>query len=50
MSKFTHGLIHVLAIAVQLVNLSAVPSHYQPVVAAVVGLIQGVVALSQHGS
>lgn len=50
MSKFLHGLLHVLGGALQLVNIAAVPPKYQGLVAAVIALAQGGLAISNHGA
>jgi hypothetical protein len=50
MSKSIHGVLHVLAIAVQYTNQasSIVPAKYQPLVAGAVALAQAVLGISQH--
>jgi len=52
MSKFFHGLLQVLGVAVQFFNLygNLVPAKYQPVVAGLAAAAQGGLALSQHSS
>ena len=51
MSKFAHGLLHALALVTQYANIAsgAVPAKYQPLIAGMVALAQGVLAVSQHG-
>lgn len=50
MSKFWHGFFQAVAMAVQLANVASgmVPPHFQPLVAAVVGLAQAGLALYNH--
>ncbi len=50
MTKFWHGVLHVGAIALQVVNVSApfVPPPYNAVVAAGLGLVQAVAAVVGH--
>jgi hypothetical protein len=48
MSKYTHGLLHVLTIALGVGTYlsGVVPTKYQPLIIAVTGLIQAILALS----
>jgi hypothetical protein len=50
MSKFLHGLGHVLLVGLQYANAASgiIPSPYQPIVATALALVQGVLALSHH--
>lgn len=49
LSKVLHAVLHVVAAVAQVVNVSALPSKYQPIVAGAVGLLQMGLALSQQG-
>ena len=46
MSKFWHILLHVVGVALQIVNVAAIPTPYQPLVAAAVALAQGGLAIA----
>ena len=50
MSKFLHGAFHVLMIGVQVANIASnvIPAPYNMIVAGVVGIVQGAVALKNH--
>jgi hypothetical protein len=50
MSKFWHAALHVLAIALQIVNVVATPSPYQLPVTVTITALQGVLAVANHGS
>ena len=49
MSKFFHVLLHIVGLALQVVNVAAIPTPYQPIVAAAVALAQGGLAVYNHG-
>jgi hypothetical protein len=52
MSKLVHGVLQALGLVAQYGNLASgyVPPKYQPVVAAVIGLAQAVLAITNHGA
>jgi hypothetical protein len=48
-SKLTHGILQVLGVVAHLTNLSLVPTKYQPLATAIIGLAQVILALVNHG-
>jgi hypothetical protein len=51
-SKITHGLLQLVALVAQYANVAsgAIPAKFQPLVAGVVALAQGILAVSQHST
>ena len=50
MSRFLHGALHVLAIALQFVNVTAIPAPYNAAVAAILAALQGGLAIALHST
>jgi len=48
MSRFLHGLLHVVGVVAQVVNVAAFPLRIQPVVAGSLAALQAVLALANH--
>lgn len=48
MTKLLHVFLHIVAVALQVVNIAAIPTPYQPVVAIAVSTLQGLLAAYNH--
>ena len=48
MSRFLHSFLQGLLIITQVVNVSALPTKWQPIIVGVTGLLQAILAIMNH--